>query len=642
MLTINGHPATLPADASFKLVSENPYFAKGGEYTFEITLPLAGSPENQRIFGPAHRLEMQLDSFATLEFPFQLRAWPLLVEGKAIVTAITEADIKIKLTAGASAIRNPRHTDGTEMTIDQLQLGKVYEYLTLQYITNHFGQGLAELLNFDSNDQLHTTHDLKMLLANIMTTAGDTTRQKAQRIAHGRWTDTSAVVFPLYSLPSELLLNRHEQKRWENWEYVLADPRNYTYAVAPQPYLFHAFDRVLRAVGVSLDWDSIAQGWEADLFFLNAKPTLDLAEMLPAWTVAEFVREIELLLGAIMVVERGKARFVSYSSYYAGAKTVTLSQIVDEYQTEIDHDEPESRIGVTQNNLDYDWPTIHPAIRLPDEVWSNAKVKDFPNLGYIRQAWNALTDEQRRQSDTLYTWSANGQTYVYASLLNPISNQMVLSQLDTMPPLIRTSRKNNYTKLRIVPAAIGAVGMPGIKVDPATKKISETTIYDPQLAINEKAQADAAYSINAAVNAESKEKQAERERKSVLEVAYWDGTSYWNSSSGKSHFPPQPYGLVWEFDMDTPSSQGLRQLPISNTKQLFNLAVPSGIGANQRIPLRAKTGIVRQISFADPVMLQMNDIVFIRGRKYAILKVEYHIDAQGLNPVKVGHFYEVE
>ena len=54
-LYIDGRQAVLEAGTNIKITAENPLFTDAGTYTLEVTLPLDGCAENQRIFGAIHR-----------------------------------------------------------------------------------------------------------------------------------------------------------------------------------------------------------------------------------------------------------------------------------------------------------------------------------------------------------------------------------------------------------------------------------------------------------------------------------------------------------------------------------------------------------------------------------------------------------
>ena len=55
---INNKVAAVKSGSSFEYVSENRLFGGGDDYTFAITLPLAGCAVNQAIFGHINRADV--------------------------------------------------------------------------------------------------------------------------------------------------------------------------------------------------------------------------------------------------------------------------------------------------------------------------------------------------------------------------------------------------------------------------------------------------------------------------------------------------------------------------------------------------------------------------------------------------------
>ena len=75
-LLLNNKPATIKTGTTFKLNRVNPYFDDQGDYTFEVQLPLQGSPQILAIFGPLHRPELSHTHLIGTSLPFQLIAPP--------------------------------------------------------------------------------------------------------------------------------------------------------------------------------------------------------------------------------------------------------------------------------------------------------------------------------------------------------------------------------------------------------------------------------------------------------------------------------------------------------------------------------------------------------------------------------------
>ena len=123
-LMIDGKVAVLKAGTSFKLTRMNPYFEDQGDFTFEVQLPLDGCAENLAIFGALHRAEVGVAGWANVELPMHLIAPPVDVVGVAKVMTVTDAEVKVQLLAGKSAVNDfGKDANGNDLYIDELDLG---------------------------------------------------------------------------------------------------------------------------------------------------------------------------------------------------------------------------------------------------------------------------------------------------------------------------------------------------------------------------------------------------------------------------------------------------------------------------------------------------------------------------------------
>ena len=105
-LYIDGRQAVLEAGTNIKITAENPLFTDAGTYTLEVTLPLDGCAENQRIFGAIHRPDVLKGELVAKRWNFVLVAPPLHIEGKARISTVDHESVKVQLLAGRSALND--------------------------------------------------------------------------------------------------------------------------------------------------------------------------------------------------------------------------------------------------------------------------------------------------------------------------------------------------------------------------------------------------------------------------------------------------------------------------------------------------------------------------------------------------------
>ena len=125
-LYINDKPAIIKSGTSIKLTRENPFFTSAGDYTLDVVLPLSGCMENLQIFGALQYRSVSLKFLAGKKFPFRLVTELLTLEGTAIVTNVTQDEVKVQLLAGNSALNFDTLGEDGEKYIGDFDLGRAY------------------------------------------------------------------------------------------------------------------------------------------------------------------------------------------------------------------------------------------------------------------------------------------------------------------------------------------------------------------------------------------------------------------------------------------------------------------------------------------------------------------------------------
>ena len=614
-LIIDGKEAVIKAGTSFKLTRMNPYFEDQGDFTFEVQLPLNGCAENLAIFGALHRAEVGLAGWANKELPMHLIAPPVNVVGVAKVMTVSEAEVKVQLLAGKSAVNDfGKDAEGKDLYIDELDLG-------LKLDNTNTPVGYQEPYDKDHLFVTFPVRDGNGMIVN----------------------------YPLWSFTL-----------WStNWRRGRCKYQNY----AVQPYLATVINQILKKLGYAQILNVFNQPWLKDVFVANNVQTNNVDDILPHWTVEEFFTELRNAFGVYLEVKRGTdvlgqswkyVNLVSLTSHYSGGADVVLEQVTDELTADIDHDE--SAKTTKEGNTDYEHGSISGILRLPDEVWQHAIIKTFNDESLLR-LWvgqNIKTEEEKSTSKWLFVDLNLNRTYAY--LKSAKDGKFYLAQVDVFPPLIRngafykaaTNREIN-TKLRIVPLQmayqdfsceyiLNADYDPLIIIEIANKlkgipilmSSADSVVPDKQT-----------YSVNGVINGDAESTTDETKKADKLYVAFNPNVA-WEKTG--EYFPYKvPLGINY-----LPTEDGF-YLPLSlntNIPQPFSLR-PSlnetaSVGYNLEFMQSIKTAVERQFLFLDDVDVDPTATYVIKGKRYACHKIEVTIDTNGVQPLKRGYFYEIE
>lgn len=611
-LMIDGKVAVLKAGTSFKLTRMNPYFEDQGDFTFEVQLPLDGCAENLAIFGALHRTEVGVAGWANVELPMHLIAPPVDVVGVAKVMTVTDAEVKVQLLAGKSAVNDfGKDANGNDLYIDELDLG--------------------------------------LKLENPNTPVG---------FQEGYDKDHLFVTFPVRD-GEGMIVNYPKWKYWTKNNVVTEKVCKYmNYAV--QPYLATVINAIFKALGYVKRWSVFDTSWLKDVFVANNAQTSNVNDVLPHWTVAEFFKELQRTFGVYLEVKesvdvRGKVfktvNLIGLSSHYEESADAVLTRVTDELTTDIDHDEGKTTL---EGNTDYEHGSIPGVVRLPDEVWEKAVVMTFNNETLLRQ-WvgqHVVSDEEKATSKWLFVDLNLKRTHAF--LKSAKDGKFYLAEVDLFPPLIKngpfygaTTKRDINTRLRIVPLQMGYQSFEyeyvlhptggGEDVLPSTFDGYPVLVSQTQSVVVPEKQA---YSVNDAIGGDGGSGES-RTKPDKLEVALNSGVEW-----GKQ---PDvfPYKLALGVNL-LPTDDGF-YLPLTvatNAAQPFRLQ-PSAhddvcVGRNLAFAERIKTAAEHQFVFLDDVELDPTATYVIKGKRYACHKMEVTIDTNGVQPLKRGYFYEIE
>lgn len=653
-LHIDGKPVITKSGTTIKLVRENPLFTESGDYTFDITLPLAGCTKNQRALGLRHRPEVRLDDLCGLRLPFVLQTTVLRIDGTAVVTSVNQEEAKVQLLAGASDLNVSATTPaGGDLYIDEMDLGRAYD----EEAKNAYAEGDRYI-----EGKPYTLPPRVKLRQWVQESAND------EQI-YGTAGVTDCVLFPVWSSADAGFANERGLREFfvsgtkteEKYRYPISyvsttDDDEVVFAA--QPYLVVIIERVLEALGYRVRRNEIRGTWMQDIFVANTRSEYKFANVLPHWTVREFLDEVRRFFGVSIVVPKaGVAEIIRRANYYnAASSVISLTEVSDEHSADIDDDEDGGK-DISTANVDYEHPDTDDMLRLPDEVWENAIVKVFSYETILRQ-WAAqkIPEDKRETSAWLLVDEDQGHTFAY--LRSKQDGEYHLVQVDCCPPLIRgegqysgKGRDIGIT-LRIVPAKMKWVRITYIKstlndryyensIDKDCMPVPTLVSSDTLCKINE------TYSVDAAINSESSSQEnTTDERPDILRVALNTGTKWHYERATEDPRGPEKADLPVPLGIAYCKQNDGYYIPIigAGNYDQFNLTKttsPSIRADAIDTGYHVDTRCLHCFSFTDTCPIDVAAVFLIRNRRYVCQKIEYEIDEDGVRPMKRGYFYEL-
>lgn len=682
-LYIENKPAIIKAGTNVKLIRENSLLSSQSDRTFDVTLPLY-APENQRIFGPLQRLEISKRPLVGRHFPFRLLCPPEEMAGTAVITSITEEEVKLQLLSGRYALEAAMLDDkGQDRYIDELPLGRAWDLLY------NFQYGYDSAFASQESIRSYAYDYQKYWLQRAFSPSGRLEELNTYQ---------NFVAFPIYATgegggwANEFVVQSIvENHQWPGQQFNLRATvkNNHLRAaddvyIAPQPYLCYVIERVLFALGFycSPAHDALRQCWLKDIFIANARATLKLHKMLPHWTVREFFEQCRLFLGIYFTTAYDP--LLQQNVVYINLRRNRIKKINQTNQTNIRplhhitsafsyslEDNPESEEkDITRANVAYAFPDISPLYVLPDEVWENANIVEV-NTYEEMEAYKKNPNLKPKLKSTLFFYE--GLIYAY---LEVADKKWDFAEVDkagarrTFNHFIRPSRPNgpNYTteiiperniniSLKIVPAQIGyfdiVSGSQYLVGNRDTKTwTSANTFYDKDkhyilhflTADTRTPPPDEGYCISDTLL--QKEKNPAAQKRDIIEVGYNPGKSFPAIALDGTVMPEEyprvagAYGLTWyPLGGGNKLSDSLREnypfsLKGNNAQTIATETLNPGFSISTKAEL--------VISFTDEGQFSPEDIYLIQGRRYLCRQLEFTFSTEGLNPLKKGYFYEIE
>lgn len=310
-LLIDSKPVTLPEGFTFEIHRENPLFFRSGDYTYDIELSLA-NPENRRLYDHIDRIQ----HIASLSprTAVLIEDNTVLMKGTEAVLEKTGDAVKIQILAGNAELN---YLTGDETRIRSLNFG------TVPTPTTAIAEDVAFKI-FPESNYVFPTILKKYDFAN----ADDAHHELINKL-------------------SSTLTSRD----------IAYDPDSELY---PMPFFMHILEKFVQLMGYTLTLNPYRDSpkW-ARLLVIHGYETLEYAKMLPDWTTAKFVQEVEKFLNCIILIDplTKDCQIIPIPDYYSN-KPVTYIEddaILDDFDIAFDADE--DHFFISYENLSYNLPS---------------------------------------------------------------------------------------------------------------------------------------------------------------------------------------------------------------------------------------------------------------------------------------------
>ncbi len=445
-LVINGMTADVPADFTLPMTYENELFTNSSEYSLDVTLPLKGSANNQKIFGHINRVTTPKEE-TRLEVVCYANG-RTVGYGYAILLSITDETVTIQIAGNTSYI----NYIAADKYIDELDLGLARNRKPTWKTTEwNSGQGYVKQEEYPFIFGSVDDCDMPMFWAYYKDPATLEYETSAPGFRPQRYPNSPYPSFPSSGDGSAMLMTDFHE-------------------YSCQPYLLVVLKRVMNALGFKIKRDDIAHTWLRHLYICSYREAKDsyqlvkwpddggtedgfglqMAQALPHWSVASFIDEIEKLCACVFLfnTHNKTVDIIQLNKFYdetTHIHTMPDDKIVDEY--EVDIDESSEDKDLAGGNIHYNKEYTDQFLKVQQEVLDYVKTKvHCENFASVQTAYDGLSTIQRKE--TLLIDDETGREYI---CFFDDKEQPSLMEVNVFGALSRSADAPDVT-LNIVPA----------------------------------------------------------------------------------------------------------------------------------------------------------------------------------------------
>lgn len=569
-LYIDSKEVKLPSEFELELITENPYFTRVGSYTYEIEIDLH-DPTNRNIYKNINRADVtqRIKNRKAVIITNGL----YVINGIEVILSIDSFTAKIQIIAGNSQL----NYEGGENSIRSINFDK---------------------FTLDPNTAINTLF--------------------------GTYPQFNATFTPIISY-----VDKDGNASTLN---LVRVGENITFErvnnIAPQYYLLYYIDNLLQKLGFTKGTNELETDptWQR-IFVANPYKDSAPGELLPDWTINEFIEQIEKFFKCVVSINSitGIYDIINMDKYYENAEIIYLDEVIDNDL---------EKVYDTDTNYSYAYENV--SYNLPSEDYYNyLKLKDG-----IRDICIIETKESYRDFESNYDQYYSGP-YILNSTdynLNLVVSEFT-SDDDTVKGLKMIDRlrdagdttSQNKTSFDIIPAEVDTIE---VYSEPSARYLLGTAIKK----VRSEAESQA---INDLING-SGDIEGDIPDKLYVGIYYgictaWNkGTSshpeqYWDKmpmSSFDKYFMTKPIGFT--------NSQSLIILPDYSLVLYGDNGLYNAVYKNKKV---IDTTVEYRFRFIANQIYDLNRIFLIGNKKYYCKEIHYNISSKGIDKIAEGIFY---
>jgi hypothetical protein len=571
-LFIDGQEVVLSENFELELITENPYFTRNGEYTYDIDIDLRDA-HNRSIYQNINRSDVTKgikNRKATL-----MSGALEIISGMEVVLSIENYTAKIQIVAGNSQ------------------------------------------LNYEGGD----TNIRSMLLDGISMSS-----QEAVNTLFGNFPEYKVVYPPIvnYTESNGDMSILNNVKVGEDISFT--DVEN----ISPQYYLLYVVENLITKLGFTKGVNELEDDpvWSR-LFIVNPYKDSILQELLPDWTINEFIEQIELFLDCIISIDKVNGRFniISLNKYFENQDIVYLDNVIDDsVEKTFDVD---TNYAFAYKYVSYDLPSdkYYNYLKLKDGVRENCSIVSSPE-------WDDFQTQYEQYYSGPYILHSDDYGLDYVVTDYSVSGE-------TKKGLIIVDRfkdagdldSRDKSSFQIVPAEIEKISIYSVTggrylIGPAVKKLKT----DP-----------GSNAINDLIN--SSEVKSDIPDKLYVGIYYGIQKAL---NRGPNEFPGEywdkmPMGSNDRYFIQEPTTLGGNQAILTLPDYTITLDGDNGlfnrIYKNKR---EIDTSVEYTFQFLTNTVYKLDRIFVIRNKRYYCKEIRYKITPKGMDKIAEGVFYLAE
>lgn len=571
-LFIDGQEVVLSENFELELITENPYFTRNGEYTYDIDIDLRDA-HNRSIYQNINRSDVTKgikNRKATL-----MSGALEIISGMEVVLSIENYTAKIQIVAGNSQ------------------------------------------LNYEGGD----TNIRSMLLDGISMSS-----QEAVNTLFGNFPEYNVVYPPIVNYTESngdmSILNNVQVGE----DISFTDVEN----ISPQYYLLYVIENLITKLGFTKGVNELEDDpvWSR-LFIVNPYKDSILQELLPDWTINEFIEQIELFLDCIISIDKvnGKFNIISLNKYFENQDIVYLDNVIDDsVEKTFDVD---TNYAFAYKYVSYDLPSdkYYNYLKLKDGVRENCSIVSSPE-------WDDFQTQYEQYYSGPYILHSDDYGLDYVVTDYSVSGE-------TKKGLIIVDRfkdagdldSRDKSSFQIVPAEIEKISIYSVTggrylIGPAVKKLKT----DP-----------GSNAINDLIN--SSEVKSDIPDKLYVGIYYGIQKAL---NRGLNEFPGEywdkmPMGSNDRYFIQEPTTLGGNQAILTLPDYTITLDGDNGlfnrIYKNKR---EIDTSVEYTFQFLTNTVYKLDRIFVIRNKRYYCKEIRYKITPKGMDKIAEGVFYLAE